>query len=253
MLVIPLIVSALALGVAGLGDLRPARADRRCKTLAYTVVVSAHRGAARRRPREPRPARATGLDPALARARSRRGRRARRRRRRRRAPAASTSSSSSCPTNVVQAMADGDMLAVMVFALFLGIGLALTRTEAGAPLRGGAPGPLRRRDAAARPRDPAGAGRRRLPALHAHRAARLRRAARSSARYVAVVLARARDPAVRASTRSRSRWLGGMSPLPLLPRHPRRDADRVLDRVEQRDAADRAARRRARSSSCRRT
>jgi DAACS family dicarboxylate/amino acid:cation (Na+ or H+) symporter len=33
------------------------------------------------------------------------------------------------PNNPLKAMADGDMLAVMVFALFLGIGLALTRTE----------------------------------------------------------------------------------------------------------------------------
>ena len=33
------------------------------------------------------------------------------------------------PSNIVKAMADGDMLAVMVFALLLGIGLALTRTE----------------------------------------------------------------------------------------------------------------------------
>jgi DAACS family dicarboxylate/amino acid:cation (Na+ or H+) symporter len=34
------------------------------------------------------------------------------------------------PSNVVKAMGDGDMLAVMAFALFLGIGLAVTRTEA---------------------------------------------------------------------------------------------------------------------------
>jgi DAACS family dicarboxylate/amino acid:cation (Na+ or H+) symporter len=33
------------------------------------------------------------------------------------------------PNNPIKAMADGDMLAVMVFALFLGIGLSLTRTE----------------------------------------------------------------------------------------------------------------------------
>ena len=35
-------------------------------------------------------------------------------------------------------MADGDMLAVMVFALFLGIGLALTRTEAARRFEDGA-------------------------------------------------------------------------------------------------------------------
>ena len=34
------------------------------------------------------------------------------------------------PANLVQAMADGDMLAVMVFALFLGVGLVLTQTPA---------------------------------------------------------------------------------------------------------------------------
>jgi DAACS family dicarboxylate/amino acid:cation (Na+ or H+) symporter len=34
------------------------------------------------------------------------------------------------PANPVRSMADGDMLGVMVFALFLGIGLALTRTDA---------------------------------------------------------------------------------------------------------------------------
>ena len=48
MLVMPLIVSALALGVAGLGDMR--RLGRiGLKTLAYTVVVSSDRGADRRR------------------------------------------------------------------------------------------------------------------------------------------------------------------------------------------------------------
>jgi DAACS family dicarboxylate/amino acid:cation (Na+ or H+) symporter len=34
------------------------------------------------------------------------------------------------PSNPVRAMADGEMLAVMTFALFVGIGLVLTRTEA---------------------------------------------------------------------------------------------------------------------------
>ena len=63
MLVIPLIVSALALGVAGLGDLgRLGRIG--LKTLAYTVVVSAHRGADRRRPGEPVPAR-RGISPEI--------------------------------------------------------------------------------------------------------------------------------------------------------------------------------------------
>src|SRR5205085_8158490 len=38
--------------------------------------------------------------------------------------------------NIVKAMGDGDMLAVMVFALFLGVGLAMTRTESARRLEG---------------------------------------------------------------------------------------------------------------------
>ncbi len=127
MLVIPLIVSALALGVAGLGDVS-ALGRIGFKTLAYTVVVS---GIAVLlgiglvnlvRPGEglssqlkellltqsaavPRPAaqpETTGIDFFVQ----------------------------LVPSNPVRAMADGDMLAVMVFALLLGIGLALTRTDA---------------------------------------------------------------------------------------------------------------------------
>jgi dicarboxylate/amino acid:cation (Na+ or H+) symporter, DAACS family len=122
-LVVPLIVSALALGVAGLGDLR--RLGRiGLKTLAYTIVVSTIAVfigvtmVAVFRPGE-------GLSPAL----------------RERltattlppAPAAGTTGVdflvNLVPNNPIKAMADGDMLAVMVFALMLGIGLALTRTE----------------------------------------------------------------------------------------------------------------------------
>jgi DAACS family dicarboxylate/amino acid:cation (Na+ or H+) symporter len=127
MLVIPLIVTALALGVAGLGDMRQlGRIGAR--TLAYTIVVS---GIAVLlgvglvnliRPGE-------GLSPEL-RARLLATSRPV-------APAAAASQASGVdffvdlvPSNVVKAMTDGDMLAVMVFSLFLGIGLALTRTEA---------------------------------------------------------------------------------------------------------------------------
>lgn len=125
-LVIPLIVSALALGVAGLGDLR-ALGRIGLKTLAYTVIVSSIAvligvGLVNLfRPGE-------GLSPALksrllAQASA--------------APAAAPSSGATgidfvvglVPSNVVKAMADGDMLAVMVFSLLLGIGLASTRTE----------------------------------------------------------------------------------------------------------------------------
>jgi len=124
MLVVPLIVSALALGVAGLGDLR--RLGRiGLKTFAYTIVVSTIAvfiGVAMVsvfRPGE-------GLSPEL----------------RERlatappppaAPAAGTTGVdfliNLVPNNPIKAMADGDMLAVMVFSLLLGIGLSVTRTE----------------------------------------------------------------------------------------------------------------------------
>jgi DAACS family dicarboxylate/amino acid:cation (Na+ or H+) symporter len=126
MLVIPLIVSALALGVAGLGDVR--RLGRiGLKTLLYTVVVSAIAvliGVTLVNVLRP----GDGLSPALkerlaAQAAA--------------APAAAPTGATGVdflvqlvPSNIVKAMADGDMLAVMVFALLLGIGLSLTRTEA---------------------------------------------------------------------------------------------------------------------------
>lgn len=121
-LVIPLIVSALPLGVTGLGDLR--RVGRLgVRTLAYTVATSAiavalgvtlvnlfapgtsvqARAAGIVATPAPAPAPAGdgfGLDFFLA----------------------------LVPKNPVEAMARGDMLAVMVFSLFLGVGLAATRT-----------------------------------------------------------------------------------------------------------------------------
>ena len=127
MLVIPLIVSALALGVAGLGDVGTLGRIG-LKTLVYTVVVS---GIAVLlgvglvnlvRPGD-------GLDPAL---------KARLLAQRAAVPEVATRAGDTgldflvklVPANPVRSMADGDMLAVMVFALFLGIGLALTRTDA---------------------------------------------------------------------------------------------------------------------------
>jgi dicarboxylate/amino acid:cation (Na+ or H+) symporter, DAACS family len=125
-LVVPLILSALALGVAGLGDVR--RLGRiGLKTLAYTVVVStiavligvglvnvlrpgdgiapatrqellATRGSAP----PAAPGAATGIDFLV----------------------------NLVPQNVVDAMAKSDMLAVMVFSVLLGIGLTLTATPA---------------------------------------------------------------------------------------------------------------------------
>lgn len=126
MLVIPLIVSALALGVAELRDLRQLGRIG-LKTLAYTVVVTTIAVAIgvalvnAVRPGE-------GLSPEL---RSKLSVRAV-------APAQAPGAGATgvdflvqlVPSNVVKAMADGDMLAVMMFALFLGIGLVLTRTAA---------------------------------------------------------------------------------------------------------------------------
>jgi len=126
MLVIPLILSALALGVSGLGDLK--RLGRiGLKTLAYTVVVSTIAvliGVGTVNLFKP----GTGLSPALKQRLAAQASAA---------PAAAPSSGGTgvdflvglVPNNIVKAMGDGDMLAVMVFALFLGIGLAVTRTE----------------------------------------------------------------------------------------------------------------------------
>ncbi len=126
MLVIPLILSALSLGVAGLGDLR--RLGRiGLKTLLYTVVVSTIAvliGVGMVNVFQP----GTGLSPELRQRLSAQASAA--------PPPAPGGGASGVdflvglvPNNIVKAMGDGDMLAVMVFALFLGIGLALTRTE----------------------------------------------------------------------------------------------------------------------------
>ncbi|MBP1684651.1 MAG: gltP [Deltaproteobacteria bacterium] len=127
MLVIPLIVAALALAVAELRDLRQLGRIG-LKTLAYTVVVSSVAvfigvGLVNAvRPGE-------GLSAELRAQLSARALPA--------APVAVMEGATGVdflvrlvPSNVVKAMADGDMLAVMVFALFLGIGLALTRSPA---------------------------------------------------------------------------------------------------------------------------
>src|SRR5262249_9022644 len=127
MLVIPLVVSGLALGVAGLGDIgHLGRVG--LKTLVYTVVVSTIavligvglvnlvKPGAGLSPegKSPLAAHATITVTAPA-------------------PAAGATAVDFLvhlvPSNIVKAMADGDMLAVMVFSLFLGLGLALTRSE----------------------------------------------------------------------------------------------------------------------------
>lgn len=125
MLVIPLILSALSLGVAGLGDVR--RLGRiGLKTLLYTVVVSTIAvliGVGMVNVFQP----GTGLSPEIKQRLSAQGSAA--------PPAAPGGAGgvdflvNLVPNNIVKAMGEGDMLAVMVFALFLGLGLALTRTE----------------------------------------------------------------------------------------------------------------------------
>src|SRR5262245_24145596 len=124
-LVIPLILSSLALSIADLGDLR--RVGRiGMRTLLYTAAVSTIAVAiavALVNAIEP----GVGLDPAL---RARLGEAA--------LPAAAGGKTGIdflihlVPANAVKAMADGDMLAVMVFAILIGIGLT---TAPGEPVR----------------------------------------------------------------------------------------------------------------------
>jgi DAACS family dicarboxylate/amino acid:cation (Na+ or H+) symporter len=125
MLVLPLIVSALALGVAELRDLRQLGRIG-LKTLAYTVAVSSTAviiGVTLVNLVRP----GDGITPELRAQLSTRA-----------LPAAQASAPDATgidflirlvPSNVIKAMVDGDMLAVMVFALLLGIGLALTKSE----------------------------------------------------------------------------------------------------------------------------
>ena len=125
-LVLPLILSALALGVSGLGDVR-ALGRIGLKTLLYTVVVSTIAvliGVAAVNLLKP----GSGLSPDLKQRLMTQASAAP-------PPAASAGATgvdfvvNLVPSNIVKAMSDGDMLAVMVFALLLGAGIAATRTE----------------------------------------------------------------------------------------------------------------------------
>jgi DAACS family dicarboxylate/amino acid:cation (Na+ or H+) symporter len=125
-LVIPLIVSALALGVSGLGDLR-SLGRIGLKTFAYTIVVSTIAvliGVTLVNVVRP----GAGLSPELKERLLAQASAAP-------APAASAGATGVdfvvglVPNNIIKAMADGDMLAVMVFALLFGAGIAATRTE----------------------------------------------------------------------------------------------------------------------------
>jgi len=126
MLVIPLIVSALALGVAELRDWRQLGRIG-LKMLAYTAVVSGVAvliGVGLVNAVRP----GAGLPAEL---RTRLAGRA--------LPAVTVADPATTgvdflvrlvPSNIVKAMSDGDMLAVMVFAIFIGVGLALSRSAA---------------------------------------------------------------------------------------------------------------------------
>ncbi len=123
-LVIPLIASALMLAVADLGDLR-ALGRIGAKTLAYTAVVSSIAvliGVGLVNWLEP----GSGLSPELM----------ERVRERATAPTAAAAGRTGVdflvnlvPSNIVKVMAEGDMLALMVFSLLLGVGVAATRTD----------------------------------------------------------------------------------------------------------------------------
>ena len=137
MLVIPLILSALALGVAGLGDVRQLGRIG-IRTLAYTIAVSTCSvliGVGLVNLVRP----GDGIGPELREKLAERAHLA---------PAAAPPRAAMgtdffvnlVPSNPVRAMADGDMLAVMTFALFLGVGLLLTRTEAARRLEDGLQG-----------------------------------------------------------------------------------------------------------------
>jgi DAACS family dicarboxylate/amino acid:cation (Na+ or H+) symporter len=137
MLVVPLVISALALGIAGVGDVR-ALGRIGLRTLAYTVAVSSISvligvGLVNAlRPGE-------GLAPEL---------RARLAARAHAEPIVTPPKATIgvdffvnlVPANPVRAMADGDMLAVMTFALLLGVGLVLTPTPAARRLEEGLQG-----------------------------------------------------------------------------------------------------------------
>jgi DAACS family dicarboxylate/amino acid:cation (Na+ or H+) symporter len=137
MLVVPLVVSALALGVAGLGDMRQLGRIG-VRTLVYTVGVSTCSvliGVALVNAIRP----GDGIPDEM---------RAKLAARAQAAPIAQPPKAAAgadffvnlVPSNPIRAMADGDMLAVMTFALFLGVGLILTDTSAARRLEEGLQG-----------------------------------------------------------------------------------------------------------------
>jgi DAACS family dicarboxylate/amino acid:cation (Na+ or H+) symporter len=129
MLVIPLLFSALVVGIAEMGEIRELKAVG-LRTLAYTVIVSAIAVAISLaavnllRPGD-------GVDPAAARELLAQGGEG----------AAGIVSASAeaktgveaviaiVPNNLISAMSENDILAVMFFALFFGVGLLLVQTR----------------------------------------------------------------------------------------------------------------------------
>ena len=129
MLVIPLLVSALIIGIAEMGEMRALRRVG-LKTLIYTMLVSSIAVAISLvavnllRPGD-------GVDPAQAQAmldQAGSGARAILARGGD-APQGMDALIAMVPDNIIKAMANNDILAVMVFALFFGIGLMLVQTE----------------------------------------------------------------------------------------------------------------------------
>jgi DAACS family dicarboxylate/amino acid:cation (Na+ or H+) symporter len=129
MLVIPLLFSALVVGIAEMGEIRELRAVG-LRTLFYTIVVSgiavmiSLAAVNLLRPGD-------GVDPAAARELLAQGGEGA-------AGIVEASAKSEAgvnqliaivPSNVISAMSDNDILAVMFFALFFGIGLLLVQTK----------------------------------------------------------------------------------------------------------------------------
>ncbi|HWH18329.1 MAG TPA: dicarboxylate/amino acid:cation symporter [Allosphingosinicella sp.] len=136
MLVIPLLFSALVLGIAEMGDIRSLKRIG-IKTLIFTVVISSVAvllALAVANIFEP----GAGVDPALARtllADAREGAGAIISTAEEK-PAGISTFLNIIPNNVVAAAADNDILAVMFFALVFGIGLLLVNTPATERLQG---------------------------------------------------------------------------------------------------------------------
>jgi len=129
MLVIPLLLSALIVGIAEMGEIRSLRRVG-LRTLAYTLIVSSIAVAISLavvnllRPGD-------GVDPEQARMmldRAGHGAQAILARGSD-APKGVDALIAMIPDNIIAAMAGNDILAVMVFALFFGIGLVLVQTE----------------------------------------------------------------------------------------------------------------------------